>query len=391
VVGFYFTKYNSEQLLRRNRELTILNSIAQAFNSSVDLEQAMIAALAQVAELFDLKTGWVWLIDETNSTPYLASAQNLPPGLLENPHLMEGSCYCLDTYQAGDLNGAANVNVIACSRLKKLVGGTADLRYHASIPLYAHGKQLGVFNVASPGWSELSPDDLRILHTVGDLLGIAIERAYLYTHSIEFGASEERSRLAREIHDTLVQGLTGISLKLETADYLMESGSDIQQIRSTLQQALDLARANLDEARRSVQDLRAVPLEGRGLAEALSELCKSASQRDGLQVAFEVKGAARPVPGRMETGLYRIAQEALLNVRRHSNARHAVVRLILQPQQVSLVIEDDGQGFDPSQISSGHFGITGLMERARLMGGALDLKTGLGEGTVVDVVVPIPA
>src|SRR5512146_1067572 len=246
----------AEQLQRRSRELSILNSIAQALNSSVDLQQALHAVLAQVAALFDLQTGWVWLLDEEAGTPYLAAAQNLPPGLIQNPHLMEGTCYCLDTYQAGDLNGAANVNVITCSRLKKLVGGTSGLRYHSSIPLYAHSKRLGVLNVASPDWRELSAEDLRILYTVGNLLGIAIERARLFSRSAEFGASEERNRLAREIHDTLAQGLTGITLQLETAEVLLDSSADPKRVRRTVHQALELARANLDDARRSVLDLR---------------------------------------------------------------------------------------------------------------------------------------
>src|SRR6266540_990088 len=94
-MGKSHTDSEAGQLQRRNRELTILNSIAQALNP----------ALAQVAELFDLHTGWVWLLDEETNQPYLAAAQNLPPGLVQNPRLMEGSCYCLDTYQAGDLDG----------------------------------------------------------------------------------------------------------------------------------------------------------------------------------------------------------------------------------------------------------------------------------------------
>jgi hypothetical protein len=128
-----------EKLRRRNRELSILNSIAQALNRSVDLDQALKAALAQVADLLDLRTGWIWLLHEETGESYLAAAQNLPPGLANNPRRMEGSCYCLDTYRAGDLDGAANVNVITCSRLRSLVDGTGGLRYHASIPLYALG------------------------------------------------------------------------------------------------------------------------------------------------------------------------------------------------------------------------------------------------------------
>ncbi len=116
--------------------------------------------------------------------------------------------------------------------------------------------------------SELSAEDLRLLYTVGDLLSIAIERARLFSHSAEFGAAEERNRLAREIHDTLAQGLAGITLQLETAEALLENDRR-HRSQKTIHQALELARANLDEARRSVLDLRAAPLESRGLAEAL--------------------------------------------------------------------------------------------------------------------------
>jgi len=178
-------------------------------------------------------------------------------------------------------------------------------------------------------------------------------------------------------------------LKLETADYLIEMGLDSTEVRRTVQQALDLARSNLSEARRSINDLRAVPLDGRGLVEALADFCRSVSQLEGIQVAFEIQGKGKTIPGRMETGLYRIVQEAILNVRRHSNARHASVRLTIEPKQVILVIEDDGSGFDPSLIAQGHFGLLGLRERAKLMGGSLELKTEVGRGTLVEVFVPI--
>ena len=379
----------AEQLQKRNRELAILNSIAQALNSSIDLQQALHAVLAQVAELFGLQTGWVWLLGDESTDPYLAAAQMLPPGMVQNPELMEGTCYCLDTYLAGDLDGAANVNVITCSRLKRLVGDASGLRYHASIPLYAHGKQLGVFNVASPDWRELSAEDLRILYTVGDLLGIAVERARLFNQSAEFGATEERNRLAREIHDTLAQGLTGITLHLETAEVLLSDRTDDQKIMQTIHQALDLARSSLDEARRSVLDLRAAPLDGRGLADALNNLANSINARSRLQVLFEKNGINQPLPGRIETGMYRIAQEALSNIEKHSNAVQARMRLQFSSNKLCMTIEDNGKGFDPEQTAPGHFGIIGLVERAKLLGGSLDLETGMGEGTRIRVIVPL--
>jgi two-component system, NarL family, sensor kinase len=308
---------------------------------------------------------------------------------LSHPDLMEGSCYCLDTYRAGDLSGAANVNVITCSRLQRLAGGTGGLRYHASIPLYAHGKKLGVFNVASAGWRELSPEDLRVLYTVGDLLSMAVERARLFARSAEIGALEERNRLAREIHDTLAQGLAGIALQLETAGALLEGSANPEAIRASVEQALNSARQNLEEARRSVLDLRAAPLEGRSLPEALALLVSEYQARGGTRYEAHLEGASQPLPARVEAGLYRVAQEALENIAQHAAARQASLHLSITPEQVILEIKDDGRGFEPGRVPPERFGLTGLNERVRLLGGGLELKSTPGAGTVLRVSVPL--
>jgi two-component system NarL family sensor kinase len=374
---------DTQKLKRRNSELSILNAIAEALNREVDLDRALQATLAQAAKLLDLRTGWIWLLREDTGESYLAAALNLPPALANKPERMEGSCYCLDTYRAGDLAGAANVNVVTCSRLKWLAGGTAGLRYHASIPLYAHGRPLGVLNVASPDWRELSADDLRLLYTVGDLLSIAVERARLFQKQVAFGAAEERNRLAREIHDTLAQGLTAIALQLETADALLETGAPPERARQTVAQALGLARANLEEARRSVLDLRAAPLEGRTLAEALKALADEGSKKSTAPVRFTATGSSQSLPQRVEAGLYRIAQEALTNAVRHAGARHIRLVLAIETGEVTLTVEDDGQGFDAARIPPDRYGLVGLNERARLLGGTLDLQSSPGEGTRV--------
>jgi two-component system, NarL family, sensor kinase len=377
------------ELQRRNRELTILNHIAEALNRSTDLGEILPNTLAQVTELFDLQTGWVWLLQENGGENYLAATQNLPSGLSNHPELMEGTCYCLDTFRAGDLAGAANVNVIRCSRLQKLVEGTGGLRYHASIPLYAHGKKLGVFNVASEGWKQLSPEDLRILYTVGDLLSMAVERARLFARSAEIGALEERNRLAREIHDTLAQGLAGITLQLETAEALIEGGASSQLIQTKIDQALVSARQNLDEARRSVLDLRLAPLEGHSLPEALAWLTKGFNEQNQPQVEYRQEGTRLPIPSRVEAGLYRVAQEALENIAQHSAAQTASLHLSITPEQVTLEITDNGQGFEPGQTPADRFGLVGMNERLRLLGGSLELKTNPGAGTLIRAVVPL--
>ncbi len=333
-------------------------------------------------------TGWVWLLREQTNESYLAAALNLPPVLTSHPQRMEGSCYCLNSYRDGDLEGAANVNVIECSRLHGLVNGTEGLRYHASIPLYAHGKKLGVLNVASTDWRQLDPDDLRLLYTVGDLMGIAVERARLFARSAQVGAVEERNRLAREIHDTLAQGLAGVALYLESAEALLDAGN-IPRTQRILQQALKLTRANLEEARRSVLDLRAAPLEGRNLVEALQLLAHTYQQRWQLPVSFAAIGGGHPLPVRVEVGLYRMAQEALTNVLRHARAQQAQMALTITPGQAQLVITDDGCGFDPTQAAAGRFGLQGLNERARLLGGEMCIESAPGQGARLQVTVPL--
>ncbi|HTP08853.1 MAG TPA: GAF domain-containing sensor histidine kinase [Anaerolineae bacterium] len=378
---------DANELQRRSRELSILKATAEALNREVDLNRALHVALAQVVDLFDLRTGWIWLLHPETGEPYLAAAQNLPPALADAPRRMEGDCYCLDTFRAGDLEGAANVSIITCTRLKGLLDGTDGLRSHASVPLYAHGKRLGVLNVVSGDWRELSAENLRLLYTVGDLIGIAIERARLFTTSTQLGALEERNRLAREIHDTLVQGLTGIIMQLETADALLES-EQVDRGREALVRALALTRANLEEARRSVLDLRAAPLEGRSLAKALAAMVDEWKATSHLKIKFESTGQ-RPLPARLEVALYRIAQEALTNVARHAQARRTAVRLTTTPAFVQLTIEDDGRGFDPAQVPADHHGLIGMQERARLLGGTLELHSQPDRGTRLQVTVPL--
>ena len=378
-------------LKRLNHELSVLNAIARELNRSVNLDQALQFTLSQVAELLGLRTGWIWLIQESSPQPYLAAAQNLPPVLAEEPRRMDGSgyCYCLDTYKKGDLEGAANVNVLTCSRLDGLVDGTDGLRYHASIPLYAGEKKLGVMNVASPAWRGLGSEDLQLLNTVGDLLSIAVERARLFERSARLGAVEERNRLAREIHDTLAQNLTATGLQIESAEALLETDADPEKVRAALSRALSLTHSNLDEARRSVLDLRAAPLEGRSLPEALKALVDRWETETGVSPRFRAVNGSRPLPPGVEAALYRVCQEALNNVARHAAARRVTVRLVSTPEAVTLMVEDDGEGFDPSGVPGDRHGIVGMRERVEMLGGVLNVDSNPDGGTRVEATVPL--
>jgi two-component system, NarL family, sensor kinase len=378
-------------------DLGILNALAQALSHSLDLEQVLLTALDKVAELLELDTGWVWLLDEKTGESRLAAARNLPPGLVERPRLMEGSCLCLRTYQAGDLRGAANVNVVWCTRLEKLVEGKNELQFHASIPLYADDRKLGILNVASRDWRELSGEELDLLYTVGALVSLAVERTRLAARSAQLAALEERNRLAREIHDTLAQSLAAIAMRLETADVLAESteeGASSRRLADVVRHALALTRSTLDEARRSVLDLRAAPLEGRTLVEALRALGNEFRDADGQVLDVEVTcddADQRGLPPAVEIGLYRIAREALTNVVRHASATRATVRLERTDGGVRMRITDDGAGFDASLVAPGRYGLIGATERAHLLGGSLHVDSAPGGGTTIDVQVPVHA
>lgn len=385
---------DAARLLRRNRELAILNTIAEALNRSVDLEQALESVLALVADLLDLRSGWIWLLnpdaeDINADSFYPAATRELPPALARNPKRMTGSCLCLDEFCAGNLQGAANINVLECSRLSAAVSGTDGLRYHATIPIYAHDRPLGVMNVAGPEWRSFDPDELQFLYTIGYQLGIAVHRSRLYNESRRLAAYEERNRLAREIHDTLAQGLAAIALNLEAADALLEGDPD--GARQKVHRALDLARLNLTEARRSVLDLRAAPLEGRSLARALADLAADLSREHGLPITFTTGPGAEGLPARVEVGLYRIAQEALNNAMRHAQASRVSVHLARRGAEIQLTIADDGRGFDPAQVqpgAEGGFGLVGLRERARLLNGTLSITSVPGGGTQLTVKAP---
>ena len=375
-------------LSRRNRELTILNTIAEVLNKTADLDEILRISLSKLAELFELHTAWIWLLKHESEDSYLAAAQTLPPALMDRPDRMEGSCHCLDTYKSGDMEGAANINVITCSRLKFLED-TKGLRYHTSIPLYVNDKKLGILNVASTGWQELSSEDLRLLHTAGDMLSMAIERARLYEKSRQLGALEERNRIAREIHDTLAQGLTAIAMNLETIDALMDDGRPAADYQHFVQAAMGMTRNALDEARRSVMDLRALPLEGKSLAEAIKSLAASFREERNLHTVVTIAGKNQPLPPRVEVGLFRVAQEALMNAHQHASAGTIQVHLTSQPEHVELIIEDDGRGFSTDRIPQDRFGLIGMNERVRLLGGSLEIQSDEGKGTRLTTRIPL--
>jgi signal transduction histidine kinase/ligand-binding sensor domain-containing protein len=202
---------------------------------------------------------------------------------------------------------------------------------------------------------------------------------------------EERARLAREIHDTLAQGFVGISSQLDAVDLSMPPGES--PARKYLSMAQRMARHSLTEARRSVMDLRASMLEEQDLAAALQSSTQLWTAGQPVEVSVDVTGASRPLPQQMEQHLLRIAQEAVTNILKHANASKIWIKLHMEADKLYLRIFDNGRGFEQGDAFSplaGHFGVIGMRERAERLGGELRLASHPGEGTQVEVEVPLP-
>lgn len=200
----------------------------------------------------------------------------------------------------------------------------------------------------------------------------------------ELTISQERQRMARELHDTLAQGLAGLILQLEAADSHLEAGNQARA-QAVVQQAMQRARTTLHEARRAIQALRPAALEQGNLVEALGHEVEQFSATAGIQATFEVSGAPPGVAPEAALDILRIVQEALSNTARHAQAGHVLVRLATDGQGLQVVVKDDGLGFDPSEgvDRPGCFGLAGMRERAERVGGTLQVDSEMGRGTSV--------
>jgi NarL family two-component system sensor histidine kinase YdfH len=200
----------------------------------------------------------------------------------------------------------------------------------------------------------------------------------------ELTISQERQRMARELHDTLAQGLAGLILQLEAVDSHLEAGNQARA-QTVVQQAMQRARTTLHEARSAIQALRPAALEQGNLVEALGHEVQQFSATAGIQATFEVVGTPPVVAPETSLEILRIVQEALSNTTRHAQASHVLVRLATGGPGLQVVIKDDGLGFDPAEgvDRPGCFGLAGMRERAERIGGTLQMDSQVGRGTSV--------
>jgi signal transduction histidine kinase len=207
---------------------------------------------------------------------------------------------------------------------------------------------------------------------------------------IQFKATlAERTRLAQELHDTVEQTLTGIALQLDTAAKLRASSPT--EALNRLELARNLMSRSQIEVRQSVWDLRRLVQEKFDLSEALLENARQATSGTAIKVDLKTSGSTRPVAEVVEENFLRICQEALTNVIKHSGATMVNIVLDFEPNQVVLRIQDNGRGFVPQNAvgpREGHFGILGMSERVKRIGGRFRIISASGKGAVVQVEIP---
>jgi ligand-binding sensor domain-containing protein/two-component sensor histidine kinase len=281
--------------------------------------------------------------------------------------------------------------------------GTRRAAYYTNIPpgKYTFRVQAanndGIWNTTGAAFSfELRPHFYQtlwfyalLLVALGGAILLVLKRR-LYVAEREFKAVlGERSRIAREIHDTLAQGYVGVSVQLEVLAAMLRQHK-MEDAGKQLDQTRDYVRHGLADARQSIWALRTQDASETTLPVRLRRMAEAAGS-ERLTTRFSLFGAYRPLPAETESELTRVAQEAILNVKKHADASQLWVQLEYGPEMVTLEVRDDGRGgaLDYATGSSvGHFGLTGMRERAAAIGGTLEVSSARGEGTTIRLSVP---
>jgi signal transduction histidine kinase/DNA-binding NarL/FixJ family response regulator len=265
----------------------------------------------------------------------------------------------------------------------------ATLRGVVGVPIFWRGAVVGACVVFSrdPARS-FDLADIARLQLFARHAAVALANARLYQEAEAYARAEaaaaERDRLVREVHDTVAQGLASVIVHLDAAARGPDPAGEIDRARES-------AVTALAETRRTVQGLAPSPLAGRTLEEALELELGWANRTGNLDVRLVQAGEPRELPAALAHQLFRIVQEALTNAVRHAGARSVRIGVIHEDDFVAVLVQDDGQGFAPDEPAGGAIGLRGMAERARLIGGTLDVDSVPGWGTRVRVRAPAHA
>gem|GEM_PF-3043842 len=395
-------KVAEQKILQRTRELAALHSVLMSITRTLDLEKVLKEIVSQVGAAVDSAYTSIVTVNEDDSLGIgCEDFARIPPPYDETRRreLIERIIATGDAVIVDDADGAEDMKPIPLA---------TGIKSYAGVPMKTKDAIIGVLLVHS-----LQPaafgSRTELLAAFANEAAIAIENARLYdTVSAErshveqllgqvlTAQEDERRRLSLDLHDTVTQSMYGVLAHIGAAEELL-SRSNLERLRGELTHAKGALEQTLADLRRVAAGLHPPILGKRGLAQALRQhVTEYAENYKHLSCSFRMEGVARRLDPSVEIGVYRIAQEALNNTRRHADATRVSVLLRFLPTGVFLKVTDNGKGFDYSpQTASvpadGHLGLAGMMERAELMGGTLKVDTRPGGGTRVEMSIPIVA
>ena len=393
----------NRQLRRRNEELSVLNAIATAVSRSLDLGDILHGALENVVQLMQVNAGWVFLSDAAAGRLTLVASAGFsePPESYDLANASE-HCACRQTLETGQARIVDDIP--GCLSRSRETLEREGLMCHASVPLISKERSLGIMGVACPLTRRFAENELQLLTSIGHQIGVAIESARLYDElrgkdvssqrlldKLLGAYEEERTRVARELHDGPGQSLTALLMRLGNLEELLPPGA--MQAKQHVAEIETLASSIVEEIRRLMKDLRPALLDELGLIPAIRSYAETQLMRAQVEVRIEVEGVRRTLSPAVEIALFRIVQEALTNVAKHAAAARVTVRLCFHEASVAVTIQDDGRGFDPvrSRRDWQALGLLGVEERVTLLGGTLRIDSQLGHGTQLVLEIPTPS
>jgi signal transduction histidine kinase len=388
-------------------DLVALSRISAAISGLQNLDTILKIGLDNVLNIINGTVGGIMLLDESGQTLSYRVHHGLSDKYAEEMHLKLGEGIAGKVAQSGravlleDISSepdAARLDLISLEGLRAFV----------SVPLRAKDDVLGVMNVASHVPHRFTKEDVHLLHTIGDQLGIAVEQAMLYDRLRKarerlrrlarqnlVAEEEERRRIARELHDETSQSLSGIALQLEALiEMYAKSDNQDAQLTAGLKKVQALTVQVHKEVSRVISNLHPTVLETLGLVAAARQHTKNSLQPLNINVSVEVKGTEMRFPPDVEAALFRVIQGSVGNIVKHSKAKNASIVLVYRPDEFSMNISDDGQGFDVSRITdveeSGRGrGLFSMRERIGFLGGTSGVESRIGAGTTVWAKIPI--
>jgi signal transduction histidine kinase len=387
--------------------ILVLSRISAALSGLWDLDAILGVGLDSALDIMNGAVGEILLIDEQTQTLFHFAHRGLSKDFVESVRLSVGEGIAGSVAQSGKAILLEDISSDPRAAHRELVSAEG-LKAFICVPLRAKDKVLGVLNVASRMPRHFTTNDMQLLYAIGDQLGIAIEHAILYERLRKarerlrrlarqnlVAEEEERRRIARELHDETSQSLSGIALQLQALIELSAmSGQQDSEFASGLKKVQSLTVQVHNEVSRLISNLHPALLDTLGLVPAVRQYAETRLQPLEIDVSVEVRGVETRFPPDVEATLFRFFQGGIGNVAQHSKAKHVTIVLEYKPEEFSMSIRDDGQGFDVSEITdveeSGRGrGLFSMRERIGFLGGSSGIESHIGKGTTVWAKVPI--